>query len=41
MIPYTTERRADTGVSNVTLGIWLFLVTEVSYERAVPPLDEL
>ncbi len=29
MIPYTTERRADTGVSNVTLGIWLFLASEV------------
>jgi heme/copper-type cytochrome/quinol oxidase subunit 3 len=29
MIPYTLERRADTGVSNVTLGIWLFLASEV------------
>jgi heme/copper-type cytochrome/quinol oxidase subunit 3 len=29
MIPYTTERRADTGVSNVTMGIWLFLASEV------------
>jgi cytochrome c oxidase subunit 3 len=29
MIPYTAERRADTGVSNVTLGIWLFLASEV------------
>jgi heme/copper-type cytochrome/quinol oxidase subunit 3 len=29
MIPYTTEARADTGVSNVTLGIWLFLASEV------------
>jgi heme/copper-type cytochrome/quinol oxidase subunit 3 len=29
MIPYTTERRADTGASNVTLGIWLFLASEV------------
>jgi len=29
VIPYTTERRADTGVSNVTLGIWLFLASEV------------
>jgi heme/copper-type cytochrome/quinol oxidase subunit 3 len=29
MIPYTTERRADTGVTNVTLGIWLFLASEV------------
>jgi len=29
MIPYTTEPRADTGVSNVTMGIWLFLASEV------------
>src|SRR5580765_1327027 len=29
MIPYTIERRADTGVTNVTLGIWLFLASEV------------
>ena len=29
MIPYTIERRADTGVNNVTLGIWLFLASEV------------
>jgi cytochrome c oxidase subunit 3 len=29
MIPYTLERRADTGVTNVTLGIWLFLASEV------------
>jgi heme/copper-type cytochrome/quinol oxidase subunit 3 len=29
MIPYTVERRADTGVTNVTLGIWLFLASEV------------
>jgi cytochrome c oxidase subunit III len=29
MIPYTVERRADTGVSNVTMGIWLFLASEV------------
>lgn len=29
MIPYTTEPRADTGVSNVTLGIWLFLASEI------------
>ncbi len=28
-IPYTVERRADTGVTNVTLGIWLFLASEV------------
>mgnify|MGYP003347756068 CR=1 FL=1 len=25
MIPYTTEPRPDTRVTNVTLGIWLFL----------------
>jgi cytochrome c oxidase subunit 3 len=29
MIPYTTERRGDTGATNVTLGIWLFLASEV------------
>ena len=29
MIPYTVDRRPDTGVSNVTLGIWLFLASEV------------
>jgi heme/copper-type cytochrome/quinol oxidase subunit 3 len=29
MIPYTTEPRRDTGVTNVTLGIWLFLASEV------------
>lgn len=29
IIPYTTERRPDTGVNNVTLGIWLFLASEV------------
>jgi heme/copper-type cytochrome/quinol oxidase subunit 3 len=28
MIPYTTERRGDTGVTNVTLGLWLFLASE-------------
>ena len=28
MIPYTIERRIDTGVNNVTLGIWLFLASE-------------
>jgi heme/copper-type cytochrome/quinol oxidase subunit 3 len=28
MIPYTAERRPDTGVSNGTLGIWLFLASE-------------
>ena len=29
VIPYTVDRRADTGVSNVTMGIWLFLASEV------------
>ncbi len=29
MIPYTIDRRADTGVTNVTLGIWLFIASEV------------
>jgi heme/copper-type cytochrome/quinol oxidase subunit 3 len=29
MIPYTTERRGDTGTTNVNLGIWLFLASEV------------
>jgi heme/copper-type cytochrome/quinol oxidase subunit 3 len=29
VIPYTVDRRADTGVTNVTLGIWLFLASEV------------
>jgi len=29
MIPYTIERRADTGVNNVTLGVWLFIASEV------------
>jgi cytochrome c oxidase subunit 3 len=29
MIPYTTERRGDTGATNVTLGIWLFIASEV------------
>ena len=29
MIPYTVERRPDTGVTNVTLGIWLFLASEM------------
>lgn len=28
-IPYTTEPRADTGVSNVTMGFWLFIASEV------------
>lgn len=29
MIPYTVDRREDTGVTNVTMGIWLFLASEV------------
>jgi len=29
MIPYTAEARPDTGVSNVTLGFWLFIASEV------------
>ena len=29
IIPYTTERRADTGVTNVTLGMWLFIASEI------------
>jgi cytochrome c oxidase subunit III len=29
MIPYTLDRRTDTGVSNTTLGVWLFLASEV------------
>jgi len=28
-IPYTTERRLDTGMTNVTLGMWLFIASEV------------
>jgi heme/copper-type cytochrome/quinol oxidase subunit 3 len=28
-IPYTTEVRPDTGVTNPKLGIWLFLASEV------------
>ena len=28
-IPYTVETRADTGLNNVKLGIWLFLASEV------------
>lgn len=28
-IPYTTTPRADTGMTNPTLGIWLFLASEV------------
>jgi heme/copper-type cytochrome/quinol oxidase subunit 3 len=29
VIPYTIDARADTGVTNVTMGIWLFLASEV------------
>jgi cytochrome c oxidase subunit III len=29
IIPYTVETRADTGLNNVKLGIWLFLASEV------------
>ena len=29
MIPYTVERRPDTRLSNVAMGIWLFLASEV------------
>jgi cytochrome c oxidase subunit 3 len=29
VIPYTTSRRPDTGVTNATLGIWLFIASEV------------
>ena len=28
-IPYTLDRRPDTGVSNTTMGLWLFLASEV------------
>ena len=28
-IPYTVDTRADTGLNNVKLGIWLFLASEV------------
>ncbi len=28
-IPYSVERRADTGVTNATLGMWLFIASEV------------
>ena len=28
-IPYTVEKRPDTGLNNVKLGIWLFLSSEV------------
>ncbi len=29
IIPYTVEERPDTGLNNATLGIWLFLASEV------------
>ncbi len=28
-IPYTIEERPDTGFNNATLGIWLFMASEV------------
>jgi heme/copper-type cytochrome/quinol oxidase subunit 3 len=28
-IPYTVEERSDTGFNNATLGIWLFLTSEI------------
>lgn len=31
VIPYTFERRPDTGVNNVKLGVWLFLASEVMF----------
>jgi len=34
-IPYTIDVRADTRVSNVTMGIWLFLASEVMLFGAV------
>ena len=29
MIPYTGTPRTDTGVTNVTMGVWLFLASEI------------
>lgn len=29
VIPYTVEERADTGLNNVKIGMWLFLASEV------------
>ena len=29
MIPYTVEPRPDTGVTNVTMGVWLLIASEV------------
>lgn len=29
IIPYTTDRRPDTGMTNVSLGMWLFIASEV------------
>ena len=40
MIPYTLERRADTGVSNTTLGVWLFLASEVMLFGALFSAEE-
>lgn len=35
IIPWTTDRRPDTGVTNVTMGIWLFLASEVMLFGAI------
>ena len=29
IVPYTTDRRTDTGVNNVTMGMWLFIASEI------------
>jgi heme/copper-type cytochrome/quinol oxidase subunit 3 len=29
IVPYTIERRPDTGMTNVTLGMWLFIASEI------------
>ena len=29
IVPYTTERRRETGMTNVMLGMWLFIVSEI------------
>jgi heme/copper-type cytochrome/quinol oxidase subunit 3 len=34
-IPYSTEVRPDTGVSNGTLGMWLFIASEVMFFGAL------
>ena len=28
-IPYTVDERPDTGFNNATLGIWLFIASEI------------